>query len=189
MAVTVGRTLLKQFLEARKAVLTQAAAAQQIGISPGQLVYYLQGTQRPKQAVAERIEKWSGGEVSADSWLTDDEKVKLAAVERAPAPAADDKAAATPEPEVKTPPASPVAKSKSEPPSGPPADAFEDENTTTRDARPLPAVSLSERDRKDTQDDDRGEELLPSQVEAHPELQPGTRVYEPDAEHTPTPAR
>lgn len=198
MAVTLGRTLLKQFLEARKAVLTQAAAAQQIGISPGQLVYYLQGTQRPKQAVAERIEKWSGGAVPADSWLTADEKAKLASVERAPEPAprTGKPVVAPPLPpkhDEVTPAAAPEPKrlssSRPPPPSelvdavdltseGTPTDVNVEPLPERTPSPPLPGVKVSERNvRTDTNPETvDAKELPPLHGEAHPEL--GAQVVE-----------
>jgi len=69
--------LLKAFLKAKKP-LTQAEAAEQLGIVPSALSGYLKGTQRPRDEVRERIARWSRGKVPVRAWRTADEAKAIA---------------------------------------------------------------------------------------------------------------
>ncbi|HEY8944774.1 MAG TPA: helix-turn-helix transcriptional regulator [Polyangiaceae bacterium] len=86
MVEVPAQAALREFLEARKGVLTQKSAAQQLGISPVALTYYLQGVSRPKSDLRERIERWSEGAVPASAWLTTEETEELAQQPIAPSP-------------------------------------------------------------------------------------------------------
>lgn len=73
-----GAALLRDYLDEKH--LTRAEAARQIGASAAAVQYWLTGGQRPRADIRQRIEKWTGGLIPADSWLTEDEAQKLAAV-------------------------------------------------------------------------------------------------------------
>ncbi len=85
MGVYPAVDLLKAFFKTKEP-LTQAAAAEQLGIVPSALTAYLKGTQRPRSDIRQRIEKWSGGAVPESSWLTAKERKGLAGVEIAVMP-------------------------------------------------------------------------------------------------------
>lgn len=86
MVEVPAQALLREFLEARKGALTQAQAAKQLDTSGAALIYYLDGVSRPKSALRERIERWSGGAVPASAWLTDAERAELEQQTIAPDP-------------------------------------------------------------------------------------------------------
>lgn len=81
--------LLRAFFKAKEP-LTQAAAAKQLGIVPAALTAYLKGTQRPRSDIRQRIAKWSEGAVPEGAWLTAEERARLATVDPAVIPSADD---------------------------------------------------------------------------------------------------
>lgn len=88
MVEVPAQAALRGFIEQRKGSLTQAEAARQLGISPVALTYYLQGVSRPKSALRERIERWSGGAIPTSMWLTKHELDELERQAVAPDPSA-----------------------------------------------------------------------------------------------------
>lgn len=66
-----GGDLLKQFLERHN--ILPADAAKMLHVSPASLHYWLTAGKAPKAGKRLRIEKWSRGEVPADSWASPDE--------------------------------------------------------------------------------------------------------------------
>jgi transcriptional regulator with XRE-family HTH domain len=80
--------LLSCFIKA-KLGLTQAEAAEQLGIVPSALTGYLGRKQRPRGDIRKRIEIWSGGAVPESSWLTAEEAVRLGQISAAYVPAAE----------------------------------------------------------------------------------------------------
>jgi len=77
--------LLRAFLDSKKP-LTQAAAAEQIGIVPSALTAYLKRTQRPRSDIRQRIAKWSDGAVPEAAWLTAKEQGAVDGVDVAVTP-------------------------------------------------------------------------------------------------------
>lgn len=71
-----GARLLKAHIT--KLGITRSAAAKQIGASAAAVQYWITGGQRPRSDIRQRIEKWSAGEVPAESWLKADEARALA---------------------------------------------------------------------------------------------------------------
>lgn len=77
MAAYAAPRLLKTFLRSKKPI-TQAEAANQLGIVPSALTAYLKAIQRPRPDVRSRIAKWTGGKVPEAAWLTARERRALA---------------------------------------------------------------------------------------------------------------
>ncbi len=76
--MTDGATRLAEFL--KRNGLTQLAAAEALGVSDPTVHDWVTGAKRPRAHHREAISVWTGGEISSDSWLVDEERVAMAAV-------------------------------------------------------------------------------------------------------------
>lgn len=76
--MTAGPELFDRFLTERG--IKRSAAATQLNTSVSAIHYWIKGGQRPRADVRSKIERWSGGEVPATSWLTEEERKGLADV-------------------------------------------------------------------------------------------------------------
>ncbi|MFA4972805.1 MAG: hypothetical protein WC683_09345 [bacterium] len=74
-----GRALLTAYLQEHR--LRKVAVARAIGTSHVAVLYYLTGAKRPDASRRAAIERWTGGAVPAESWLTEEEQAALAAVQ------------------------------------------------------------------------------------------------------------
>lgn len=73
--MTPGALDFAAFLERNQ--IAVAKAAEELGATRTVLYYWLRGTQRPRPEAREQIQIWTGGEVKADSWFTESEKVSI----------------------------------------------------------------------------------------------------------------
>jgi hypothetical protein len=80
--MTAGPLLFDKFLTERG--IKRSAAATQLNTSVSAIHYWIKGGQRPRADVRSKIERWSGGEVPASSWLTEEESEQLSSMEPAP---------------------------------------------------------------------------------------------------------
>jgi transcriptional regulator with XRE-family HTH domain len=78
MVNTEGQRKLVAFVEARG--LSYAEAARQLSVTRAVFGEWISGSQRPRAEHRAAIEKWTGGEVPAGSWLTLDEQAQIDAV-------------------------------------------------------------------------------------------------------------
>lgn len=82
--LTPAATLFAEHIRTRG--ITKVQAAKELGISGASVTYLTRGDMRPKNQLAIRIERWSGGAVPAAEWADDEDRAKLAAVEAPPTP-------------------------------------------------------------------------------------------------------
>jgi len=83
-----GVRLLDAFL--RNRAITNQAAADALKVSRPSVLYWRTGERLPDAAARVAIELWTGGSVPESSWLSDEERARLAALiphdaQRAPA--------------------------------------------------------------------------------------------------------
>lgn len=70
--VVPGSRLFARFLEKNR--IRPADAARALRVARSAVQQWLDEIQRPKQALRERIERWTGGDVPAVSWSTKEER-------------------------------------------------------------------------------------------------------------------
>jgi len=90
--MTDGPHLFDEYMKRRG--VKRADAAKALNTSVSAIHYWINGGQRPRADMREAIEKWSGGEVPADAWMSPEERARIDAVEppsseRTPVPGKD----------------------------------------------------------------------------------------------------
>lgn len=76
--LTLGCELFRAFIERHG--LSQSAISRELGISRQAIIDWLDGTKRPAADARAAIAVWTVGEVSPDSWRTDEEREALGKV-------------------------------------------------------------------------------------------------------------
>jgi hypothetical protein len=74
-----GHALLRRYIDEERRI-TRVETAGELKVSVASVHYWVSGGQRPRAFERDLIEKWSGGAVPAESWATDEERERLAAL-------------------------------------------------------------------------------------------------------------